>query len=270
MINLWQALVLGTIEGITEFLPVSSTGHLIVASAALGLHGEAVNTFEVVIQAGAVAAVAGLYRAEVWHLCRALWTADGVGRRLWRNLLISVAPAVICGAVWHDGIKTRLFGLWPVVLALAIGGVLMIGVDWWVGARNSRNGRTVDSLTPQEALVIGLVQCLALWPGTSRAMVTIVAGLLLGLPATMAAEYSFLLALPTLGAATLFDLAHGGGALRQEVGVVSVACGFLAAMVVAAVTIRGFVGYLTKRGLAPFGWYRIGLAAVVWWVAVRG
>lgn len=257
------AVLLGVLEGLTEFLPVSSTGHLILASHALALSGEAVKTFEVVIQAGALCAVAGLYRARVSSMWRGLWGGDPAGRRLLVNLVVGFLPAAIAGLLLHQPIKRMLFSPWPVVAALALGGVAMIAMDRWC-LTNPRRTTTLESIGTKEALIIGLAQCLALWPGTSRSMATIVAGLLLGWPATVAAEFSFLLALPTLGAATLFDLMNGGPALFQDVGALSVACGFVAAGVVAVLAIRSFIRYLTSHGLAPFGWYRLAVAATVW------
>jgi len=263
MLQPLQAIVLGIVEGVTEFLPISSTGHLILASHWLGLHGEGVNTFDVVIQLGAIAAVLGLYRARVGSMWRGLQGRDANGRQLLVNLLISFLPAVVAGLLLHSTIKTRLFQVWPVVWALALGGIVMI-----VAARRLRRSqaasKTLESLTARAALLIGLAQCLALWPGTSRAMVTMLAAMWLGLPATAAAEYSFLLALPTLGAATVFDAVSSGHVLVQEIGIVSIVCGFVAAAVVAAVAIRGFVHYLTRHGLEPFGWYRLALALLVW------
>ena len=263
MLPPFEAMVLGIVEGLTEFLPVSSTGHLILASHFLGVRGEAVKTFEVVIQAGALAAVVGLYRAQVASMWRGLFDRDVEGRRLLRNLAISFVPAAVVGILLHRAIKARLFSAWPVIAALAAGGVLMIGISRALPHDPRKPGKTLSSMTLREALLIGSAQCLALWPGTSRAMVTIVAGLLLGFPATVAAEYSFLLALPTLGAATVFDAVTGGHGLWQEAGGLSLLCGFLAAAAVAAVAVRGFIRYLTRRGLAPFGWYRLGLAAVM-------
>jgi len=262
-----DAILLGTVEGLTEFLPVSSTGHLILTAQLLGLHSEAAKTFEVVIQAGALLAAAALYRSRVAAMWRGLWGADPAGRNLLLNLLIGTAPALVAGLLFHRAIKAHLFAAGPVILALAVGGLVMIGVDRWVGPRARASSRTLDSVTRKEALLIGLAQCVSLWPGTSRAMVTMLAGLGLGLPPAAAAELSFLLALPTLGAATLFDALHGGSVLLQEASAVSLACGFLFAAVVAAAAMTGFVRYVVRRGLAPFGWYRIGLAAAVWSLA---
>ena len=266
MIDPLQAVVLGAVEGLTEFLPVSSTGHLILTANLLGLHGEAVKTFEVVIQAGSLGAVVGLYRARVRAMWRGLLGRDGAGRGLLVKLLVSFFPAAVLGVLAHRLIKQQLFGVWPVVAALMLGGMLMIGLDRWLKRRGRGQHRTLESLTLREALVIGLAQGVALWPGTSRAMTTILAGLLLGLPAPVAAEYSFLLALPTLGAATVFDAVGGGQTLLAEAGLVSVGCGFVTAAVVAALAIHGFIRYLARRGLAPFGWYRVGLGGIIWWI----
>lgn len=260
----YHAVLLGMVEGLTEFLPVSSTGHLILASQFLGLQGEAVKTFAVVIQAGALGAVAGLYRTRVASMWRGSLGRDPGGRRLLLKLLVSFLPTAIAGPALHRTIKARFFSPEPVAAALAVGGVLMLGVDRWCRRAGRSSARPLESIAMREALLIGGAQCLAFWPGTSRAMVAIVAGLLLGLPVTVAAEYSFLLALPTLGAATLFDAATGARVLVQEASLFSLACGFLAAGVVAALAIRGFIRYLTHRGLAPFGWYRLALAAAVW------
>jgi undecaprenyl-diphosphatase len=265
MLHPVEAVLLGILEGLTEFLPVSSTGHLILAAHFLRLEGEAVKTFEIVIQAGALGAVLVLYRARAAAIWRGLLGRDPAGRQLLLKLLASFLPAAVIGVALHRVIKAHLFGVAPVVAALAAGGVLMLWVDRRT-RRHPEGGRTLETLTMAEAWGIGAAQCLSLWPGASRAMVTIVAGLLVGLPGPAAAEYSFLLAVPTLGAATLFDAVTGGAVLLERIGPASVASGFAAAAVVATVAIRGFLAYLTRRGLAPFGWYRLGLAALVWMV----
>ncbi len=264
-----HAALLGAVEGLTEFLPVSSTGHLILTSQLLGLQGEAVKTFEVVIQAGALGAVAGLYRGRIGSMARGVAGREANGRRLAGCLLVSFLPAAVAGLLLHRVIKSQLFSVWPVVAALAAGGVVMLADAWWRRATGQEGRKPLEALTVPHALLIGLAQCLALWPGTSRAMVTILAGLWLGLSASAAAEYSFLLALPTLGAATVFDLLQGGGALWQDVGPSAVLCGFAAAAAVAALAINGFIRYLQHRGLAVFGWYRLGLAGVMWWMLSR-
>lgn len=254
MITPFQALLLGVVEGLTEFLPISSTGHLILTAHALRLDGDAVKTFEVVIQSGALLAVVGLYGARLTQ-----------GWRLLRNLCLSFLPAAVAGLLLHRAITRALFSLTPVIAALALGGLVMIVVDRLVAVRHGTR-TTLAALTVRDALLIGLAQVLALWPGTSRAMVTIVAGLLLGLPAAAAAEYSFLLAVPTVGAAALLEAVRGGTTLLRLTGWESLLIGFTASAVVAALAIAGFVRYLTRHGLAVFGWYRLGLAALVWGV----
>ena len=264
MIHPLHAVLLGVVEGLTEFLPVSSTGHLILTSQLFGLRGDAVNSFEVIIQAGALGAVLGLYRTRIQSMWRGLFGREASGSRLLRNLLVSFLPAAIVGVACHRVIKQQLFDTWPVVLALAAGGLLMVVSDRWLAHRVAHPLRTLESLTMPEAFVIGIAQCFALWPGTSRSMVTIMAALALGLPTMVAAEYSFLLALPTLGAATLFDALSHRTLLLHSIGGLSILCGFVAAAVVAAISMRGLLHYLTRRGLAPFGWYRLALATIVW------
>ena len=178
--------MLGAVEGLTEFLPVSSTGHLILAAHLLGLHGEAVNTFTVVIQAGALCAVLGLYRARIRLLWRGLIGRDAEGRRLLTNLSASFLPAAAVGWALHRPIKTWLFRPWPVVAALTVGGVVMVGLDRWRRSGRHPAGRVLESLTVRDAIIIGCAQCLSLWPGSSRAMVTMVAGILIGLPVAAA------------------------------------------------------------------------------------
>ena len=267
MIHPLQALLLGAVEGLTEFLPVSSTGHLILAGRLLGLHGASVTTFEIVIQAGAVGAIVVLYRSRLASCWRGLQGHDPSGRRLLINLLVTCLPAAVAGLLLHRAITAYLFETWPVIAALAVGGIVMIGVGRRCDARPP--SKTLDTLMPADALLIGCAQALSLWPGTSRAMVTILAGLLCGLSGRDAAAYSFLAAVPTLGAATLFEAYHGGGLLLRDVPASSLACGFGAAAVVAILAVRGFIKSLPRLGFAPFGWYRVGVAAAVWW-AVAG
>ncbi len=234
----------------------------------LGLYGEALKTFEVVIQGGALLAVIGLYRDRVLQLLRGLIGKDPAGRRLCINLFLSFFPVAVVGLLLHGWIKEHLFTPSPVVGALAAGGAVMLAVDAW-SKKKLPGTRTLDSLKPSEAALIGLVQCLALWPGASRAMVTIVAGLLCGLPAAAAAEYSFLLALPTLGAAVGLDAVSNGAELLQTLDALAILLGVATAAVVAALAMRGFVRYLGRHGLGLFGWYRLALAAVVWVIMVR-
>jgi undecaprenyl-diphosphatase len=264
--NWIQAAILGAVEGLTEFLPVSSTGHLILAARAMGLSGAAVDAYEIVIQAGALLAVVWLYRRRVAELAQGAVRPHPRGRALLVKLTVAFLPAAVVGLLTHHWIKEHLFGPRPVAAALLVGGVALIAIEAW---RRKRGGAprfaSVDDFTVTAALVIGLAQCLSLWPGTSRALMTILAALLLGATPVAAAEFSFLLALPTLGAATLYDFLKNKDALLGPDlgGPAVVVTGLAVAAVVAWLAITSFLRYLTHRGLVPFGWYRIALGVAV-------
>jgi undecaprenyl-diphosphatase len=265
-VNLLQAAILGAVEGLTEFLPVSSTGHLILVAHAMGLVGGEMNAFEVVIQAGALLAVIWLYRTRVRELLAGAVSPHPRGRALLLKLLVAFLPAAVVGLLFHRVIKEHLFGPRPVAIALIAGGVLILVVAGWLRRRRGEAPvRTVDDITVTMALLIGLAQCLSLWPGMSRAMATMLAALVLGASPIAAAEFSFLLALPTLGMATLFDLVQNYEGLTGPAlgGPAPLAVGLAVSAIVAVLAIRGFLSYVTRRGLAPFGWYRIVLGVIV-------
>jgi undecaprenyl-diphosphatase len=265
-----QAAILGIVEGLTEFLPVSSTGHLILAGHAMGLSGSAVDAFEIVIQAGALLAVVGLYRARIGEILAGIFRNNAGGRALLVRLIVAFLPAAVIGFLTHSWIKEHLFGPRPVAVALLLGGIAILVVERMRHRARQPIAAVVTEIPVWGALVIGLAQVLSLWPGTSRAMTTILAALLVGATPVVAAEFSFLLALPTLGAATLFDLVkHHDELLGPAMGgPAPLVIGLATAAIVAAIAIRGFLTYLTRRGLAPFGWYRIVigivLIAVLW------
>jgi len=264
------------VEGLTEYLPVSSTGHLILAAHYLGMDGSrdeqkrfgkapALAAFEIVIQAGAVVAVLGLYRRRVAQMLLGLVGRDPGGRRLVGLLLLAFLPAAVSGLLLRDTVKARLFTPSAVAGALAVGGIGMIAVEFWF-RRRKRACSPLEDITGlrwRQALVIGLLQCLALWPGTSRSMVTIAGGVLVGLNMAAAAEFSFLLALPTLGAATAYEGLSEWHGLVDGVGLPALIVGMTTSAVVAAVAVKGLVRWLTGHGLTPFGVYRIVVAAVV-------
>jgi len=260
----FEAFVLGLVEGLTEFLPVSSTGHLILAGPLLGLPAgsETVKSFDIVIQVGAILAVVGLYRRRMAMMLKGMAGKDDAGRRLLLNLVIAFLPAAVIGSMLYKTIKSHLFYPLPVAAALALGGVLMIAFDG-VRARRVQSGVELDALTPKQALIIGFAQCFAMWPGTSRSLSTIVGGVAIGLKPAAAAEFSFLLALPTLSAATVLDLARDGRTLLESTGATPLIIGMLVAFVSAALAVRAFVAWLNHHGLIPFGIYRIVLAAAV-------
>lgn len=259
-----EALLLGILEGLTEFLPVSSTGHLILAGRFMGHEDEASKTFEVVIQLGAVMAVIVYYRALLWRMVRGALARDPAMLRLVAALGIAFFPAALLGFLFHKTIKAELFGPVPVAVALIVGGLVMIGLEYVTRRRPSPDDGGLDGVTPKRALIIGLAQCGALWPGMSRSMTTILGGQLSGLKTATAAEFSFLLSIPVLGAATLFDLMKNGRALIDAPGgPVALAAGMLGAFVVSLAVIAVFLRYLKRWGLTPFGVYRILLGIVV-------
>ena len=284
--ELWQAVILGLVEGVTEYLPVSSTGHLILAASLMGLDTpelkRTTDDFLIVIQGGAILAVLGLYAGRVIQMLKGLIGKDREGLRLAINIVIAFIPAAVIGLLLEDYIDKLLFHPVPVLAALALGGVYMIALDRWRlkrmreeeshgedPASEARHG--FESLTPLRALMIGLMQVVALIPGTSRSMMTITGGVLVGLRPARAAEFSFLLGLPTLGGATLYKLAknlyeadkNGEPNLFETFGVVPAIVGVAVATVSAAFAVKWLVGFLNRHGLAGFGWYRIALAAVL-------
>ena len=296
----WHAVVLGLVEGITEYLPISSTGHLILTSSLLGLDStpaqkEAVDAFSVIIQGGAILAVLGLYRTRVMQMVQGLLgvvrigKGDEAGRRLAINLIVAFIPAALLGPKLDDIIEAKLFHTGPVLAALALGGVFMILIDRMrarkAHARDKAQaieaetaGKEIESVTISQALFIGLMQVIAMWPGTSRSMMTITAGVLTGLKPKAAAEFSFLLGLPTLGGACVYKLGKNVLAAQQHhtanffevIGLVPVVIGLIVATLSAVVAVRWLVGFLNKHGLSVFGWYRLGLSAVLGGMILAG
>lgn len=260
-----EGVLLGVVEGVTEFLPVSSTGHLAVTNELLGLTAspdaeEAADAYAIAIQAGAIVAVLALYRERVGNALSSIAGRgrDPVGgRRLLVALAAGFVPAAGLGLALGDVIKEQLFGTWPVVVAWLVGGVVILG---W---RRFGGDRELEQLGLGHGLAIGLAQVLALWPGTSRSLVTILAALALGYTMSAAVEFAFLLGLVTLGAATAYEALASGATIVERFGVLAPVLGFAAAFVSALLAVRWMVQYLRTRSLAVFGWYRIGIAVAV-------
>lgn len=267
--TLWQAAVLGVVEGVTEYLPVSSTGHLIVTQRLMNIpSSDASNAYAICIQGGAILAVLGLY----WRRCRQMLMGlagrDAAGRKLLLCIVVAMLPAVVIGLPGEKIIKAYLFGgekwgLWPTVGAWFIGGVAILVVAWGRRGRAERGGRELLELTLKMALVIGLAQCIAMWPGVSRSLATIVGGVLVGLSLPAAVEFSFLLGVVTLGGATAKDAIEYGPVMLQTYGPAALAVGFVLALVSAVVAVRWMVAYLNRHGLQIFGYYRVAVAIVV-------
>jgi undecaprenyl-diphosphatase len=262
VIGLLDAILLGVVEGLTELLPVSSTGHLILLGDLLGHEGEGAKALDVVIQLGAVVAVGVYFRERIASTFRGLAGRDGDALRLLGALMAAFVPTAVVGLLLHKTVKAHLFGPVPVAGALLVGGVLMIAVERWKAGHDEDVG--VEHVTVQRGFYIGLCQCLSLWPGSSRSMTTIVGAKLLGLDTKTAAEFSFLLALPTLGAATVYDFYKNGDAiLAMPSGAQILAIGLVVSFLVTWLVVALFLRYVGRVGLAPFGVYRVLLAGVV-------
>ena len=267
-----DAVVYGLVEGLTEFLPVSSTGHLILTKEWMTEKGEeeaevALNAYLIVIQAGAILAVGLLYWREIWAVLLGVFGMDPRGRALGLNLFFAFLPAAALGPFLDDVIEKTLFGSKPVAVALIAGAFLMFWAER-MRARRERDealGVSPDlaQLSSRSALFIGLMQCVAMWPGTSRSMMTIVGGYFVGLRPAKAAEFSFLLGLVTLSAAAGYKVVTKGDEMIAQLEFGPVLLGCLLAGVSAAFSVRWLVAYLARRGLGLFAWYRLALAAVV-------
>lgn len=257
--ELYQAIILGIVEGLTEFLPVSSTGHLILASHFMGLEGEAIKSFEIIIQLGAILAIVVIYRQRFLGLLRSDPHKKFSGfHGLWL-LFITCLPAGLLGLFTHSYIEENLFGPFTVVPALAVGAILMILLERFKPAPKVYS---LDEVTPRLALGIGLFQCLALWPGFSRSASTIMGGMLLKADRKTAADYSFIAAVPLMFAATGYSLLKSWHNIFND-NFTFFAVGFIVSFVSAWAAVKIFIALLSKIGLVPFAIYRLALAAVV-------
>ena len=289
-----DAVILGLVEGITEYLPISSTGHLLLTNALLGLDstdpildesgqplltpdGEivtlkaAADAYSIVIQAGAILAVLFLYWPRIWQVVLGLLGLSPHGRLLARNLIVAFLPAAVLGLLLDDWIESMLFAPLPIAVALGFGGLLMLGVESWRKHQLPGEDNITDlhTLGVKQCLFIGILQCVAMWPGTSRSMMTIVGGYMAGLAPAKAAEFSFLLGLITLSAAAGYKTVTSGSEMFLAIETGPILLGILVAFVSAALAVKWLVGYLTRHGLALFAWYRFALAALVLLFLVR-
>ncbi|MCB1120611.1 MAG: undecaprenyl-diphosphate phosphatase [Verrucomicrobiae bacterium] len=295
--SLFDSTVLGIVEGLTEYLPVSSTGHLILAAHFLDLSEETIllneegeviyldepdsenpagepftlkaanDAYLIIIQFGAIAAVVVLYWKRLMSILMGMLGKDPDGLKLLRNLILAFIPAAVIGLLFEDLIDQYLFGRGPVVIALLVGGVAILVVDRWHRKRVSHETeKDLNDLTLTQSLFIGSLQCVAMWPGTSRSMMTIIGGYLVRLSPTQAAEFSFLLGLVTLSAASLYKGYKVGLPLMEAFGWWMPLFGCIVAAVSAAAAVKWMVNYLGRHGLGVFGYYRIILALVLAWV----
>lgn len=270
--EVWESIILGIVEGLTEYLPVSSTGHLIIAQYLMGLQeSEALSAFEICIQGGAILAVLGLYFPRVVQMWQGLLGKNPAGARLLINLIVGFIPAMVVGLTCSSLIKSYLFNASTVMISWAVGGVVIL---LYVRQREKRglgqSGKPLEELTPRAALGIGVMQCVAMCPGVSRSLMTMLTGLAVGLSVAAAVEFSFLLGLITLGAATCHDAVKHGADMLQTIGWLPMLVGTLTAWVSALVAVKWMVAYLNRHSLAIFGYYRIAAAVVMLLLIARG
>jgi undecaprenyl-diphosphatase len=269
-----HAVILGIVEGVTEYLPVSSTGHLLLAGRILGIQKsslasgedekakEAADAYTICIQIGAILAVVGLYRRHIRQMIRGLMGKDRQGLKLLVNIILGFIPAAVIGLLLNRSIKAYLFGIWPVIAAWFAGGVVILMISSKKGKPGQRQGNTVSlyDLSWQSALIIGMAQCIAMWPGISRSLITIAGGLLTGLTMASAVEFSFLLGVVTLSAATAYDILKHGQVMLQVFQPLPLATGVVVAFVSAVISVKWMVTYLNRHGLEIFGYYRIAVS----------
>lgn len=262
MAEWFYAVILGVIEGLTEFVPVSSTGHLIIAGHLLGFEGPKAATFEIFIQLGAILAVIFLYKERFLRLFSVRRAAGFSGRRGIMLLALTTLPALVLGALSHRFIKAYLFTPATVALGLVLGGVGILVVERFLPrVKKSR----LDALSPGDAIAVGLFQCLALWPGMSRSACTIVGAMAVGIERETAAQYSFLAAVPVLFAATVFDL-YKTLPILQGSDVPMFVIGFVVSFMAAWLAIKFFLRFLSSHTLNSFGWYRIIVGLGILWL----
>lgn len=254
----FQALILGIVEGLTEFLPISSTGHLIVVGDLLNFNGETATAFKIIIQLGAILAVMWEFRERVFGVIRGL-PNERRAQRFTINLMVAFFPAVVMGLLFADFIEHWLFNPITVATALVVGGFIML---WAEHRDHPVKAETVDDMNWQLALKVGAAQCLALIPGTSRSGSTIIGGLLFGLSRKAATEFSFFLAMPTMVAATVYSLYKYRHILRME-DLPVFAIGFVTTFIVAMITVRALLKFIANHSYAVFAWYRIAFGIVI-------
>ncbi|MBB3911998.1 undecaprenyl-diphosphate phosphatase [Sphingomonas desiccabilis] len=262
MTDLLTIILLGIVEGVTEFLPVSSTGHLILAGALLGFKDEASGTFEIVIQLGAILSVIVLYWRRFWDVFVGLGRRDPRAIAFTRNVALAFLPSAVIGLIVYKMVKAMLESPMTVAVALVVGGIAILVIERLVRAPKVTN---VEQMSWKVALGIGIIQCLAMVPGVSRSGATIMGALGLGVDRKTAAEFSFFLAVPTMLAASAYDLYKNAESIGSD-GWLAIAIGFVVSFVVALLVIRWFLGIVTRHGFTPFAWYRIvaGGVAIVW------
>lgn len=266
-LELLHAIILGIVEGLTEFLPVSSTGHMILVGHWLGFEGKAAETFQVVIQLGSILAVVCMFWRRLFgligiHFGKAPET-NNAGKLTLVHIILAGLPAIVLGLALHDQIKSLFSSNMPVILALVVGGFLLIAAELFKPKQEKT--ATLDQMTYKQAFLIGCFQCLALWPGFSRSGATISGGMLLGMNRYVAAEFSFILAVPMMLGASILDVYKNLEYLKLD-DLSIFAAGFVTAFIVALIAIKTFLNVIKKMSFIPFAIYRFIVAAFAYWV----
>lgn len=259
-----KAFILGIVEGLTEFLPISSTGHLIIAGDLLNFNGPEVNTFSIAIQAGAIFAVCWFYRVKLFNIVKHLLT-PGKDQQLAVNIVVAFLPAAVLGVLLADYIEELLFNPITVAIALVIGGLIIFWIENLHAKRNyAPRVQNMDDMTIKDAFLVGCIQCIAMIPGTSRSGSTIIGGLVLGLSRKAATEFSFFLAIPTIFGATVYSLAKIFLRVSNEHSfiwtsdmTIGFAVGFIVSFVSALIVVKWLLRYVSSNDFKSFGWYRI-------------
>ena len=256
-----DAVILGVVEGLTEFLPVSSTGHLILVSDLLGANDEKGKVFDIVIQLGAILAVCWEFRVRIAQAFAGL-AKDPVQQRFAVNLFVAFLPAAIVGLAFQKYIKAYLFNPTSVAIALAVGGLVIFAIERWYRGQEAPRVTSMYDMTWQDALKVGIAQCFSLIPGTSRSGATIMGGMLFGLSRAVATEFSFFLAIPVMFAATGYEMVKNR-ALLSAGDLELIAIGFVVSFVFALIAVKALIRYVASHDFRAFAWYRIALAVVV-------
>lgn len=267
MIDYLTAIFLGFIEGLTEFIPVSSTGHLILLIEGLNFPSPPGRVFEVFIQIGAILAVMVLYRAKIFHTVQGVFTKDKVAQNFARNIIIGTLPALLLGALFHNFIKGTLYDPMVIAAMLILGGVFILVFEKRFGPATVE---TVDEISPKQALMVGFFQSIALVPGISRSGATIMGSLGIGLSRKAATEFSFFLAMPVMFCAVAYDILKNWDALYAAQSWGLMLSGLAASFVTALIVVKTVVGFISRHGFAPFAWYRIALGLAVLFIFWQG
>jgi undecaprenyl-diphosphatase len=260
MHDIIKAIILGIVEGVTEFLPISSTGHLILVNQFITFSEHFTKMFDVIIQFGAIVSVMVYFRKQLFSFKfqKNMFTEDPTVI-LWKKVIIGVIPALVLGALLDKYIEEKLFNPIVVSIALVLGGIILVLLE---SRKKNEKITSISDLSYQTAFLIGLIQCLAMIPGTSRSAATIIGAMLLGCSRLVAAEFSFFLAIPTILAASAYSLLKLGFSLTSHEAII-LAVGFIVSFLVAWVVIAGFMSFISKRDFKPFGYYRIVLGGLI-------